>query len=142
IKILDSLRSIYTYRTSQIDAEKKKKNPDNERVIDLMSGSVSISNKIEYQNKKIVRIGNDIENIKQQLHKMYTTKIDSLELLKKTGSEDEARLNSEILLLTEKNILVAPKILSLSFNPEKILVIDLKGTKDEKEKSLYKEYLD
>ncbi|RPI72518.1 MAG: hypothetical protein EHM47_08135 [Ignavibacteriales bacterium] len=140
IKILDSLRSIYTYRTSQIDAEKKKKNPDNERVIELMSGSVSISNKIEAQNKRIVRIENDIENIKQQLHKIYVSKIDSLELLK-TGSEDEARLNAEILLLTEKNILVAPKILSLSFNPEKILVIDLNGTKDAKEKSLYKEYL-
>lgn len=140
-KILDSLQSIYSYKTAQIDVEKKKKNSDNEKIIELMSGSVAISNKIENQNKKIISFQKDIEKIKQQLHNLYIAKIDSLESLKKKENVDEDKIDAEILLLTEKNISVAPKIVSLSFNPQKILEIDLQKTKDAKEKKLYSEYL-
>jgi hypothetical protein len=141
-RILDSLKNIFSFKTSLIDIEKEKKNPDNDKVIELMAGSVSTSNKIEEQNKKINRIENETENVKHLLHERYIAKIDSLESLKKTGKTDEAKIDTEILMLTEKNILVAPRILSLSFNPEKILQIDLNKTKDPKEKTLYKEYLD
>lgn len=141
-RILDSMQNIFSYKTSLIDIEKEKKNPDNEKVIDLMAGSVATSNKIEEQNKKINRIGNEIENVKKHLHDLYTVRIDSLELLRKTGNEDDVKLDAEILYFTGKNILVAPRILSLSFNPEKILDIDLNQTEDPKEKKLYKEYLD
>ncbi len=140
-KILDSLKNIYTYRTSLIDIEKEKKNADNERIVEMMAGSVEISNKIESQNKKLSRIENDIENVKDKLHRIYIAKIDSLQNIKEAGKGEDDKIDSEILKLTEKNILVAPKILSLSFNPEKILEIDLQKTKDKKEKVIYKEYL-
>jgi len=139
--IRDSLKNIFSIKTEQIDAEKKMKNPDNDKIVDLMAGSVSISKKIDDQNKKINRFEKDLENVKQQLHKLYTSQVDSLEYLKKTGKEDENKLDEEIFLVTEKNLLVAPRIPSLSFNPEKILKIDLNKTKDVKEKALYKEYL-
>jgi len=137
----DSLKNIFSVKTEQIDSEKKKKNPDNDKIVDLMAGSVSVSNKIDVQNKKINYIEKDIESVKQQLHKLYSSKIDSLESLKKTGKEDSERLDDEILLLTEKNLLVAPRIPKLSFSPEKILGIDLNKAKNQKEKTLYKEYL-
>ncbi len=139
--IRDSLKNIFSTKIEQIDAEKNKKNPDNDKIVDLMAGSVSVSNKIEEQNKKINRFEKDLENVKQQLHELYSSQIDSLESLKKTGKEDEDKLNEEILLITGKNLLVAPRIPSLSFNPEKILKIDLNKTKDPKEKALYREYL-
>jgi hypothetical protein len=140
-KILDSLKNIFSIKAEQIDSEKKKKNPDNDKIVDLMAGTVAVLNKIEERNKKINLIKKDIENIKQQLNIGYNAKIDSLELQMKAEGKDEDELNAEILLFTEKKLLVAPRIPSLSFNPEKILEIDLNKTKDPKEKSLYKEYL-
>jgi|GEM_PF-2257904 len=140
-RILDSLQSIYSFKTAQIDLEKKKKNSDNEKIIDLMAGSVAISNKIENQNKKVIAIQKEIEIVKQQLHNLYLAKIDSLESLKNNDNIDEDKIDAEILHLTEKNISVAPKIVSLSFNPQKILEIDLQKTSDPKERELYREYL-
>ena len=140
-KTLDSLKIIYTKKAEQIDSEKKKKNPDKENITTLMAGTVFISNKIEEQNKKVSYIEKDFENLKKQLHTLYSVKIDSLQKLKDSGNENEEDLDKEILLLTEKNLLVAPKIPKLSFSPEKILKIDLNKAKDQKEKTIYKEYL-
>ena len=79
--------------------------------------------------------------MKEQLNRIYIVKIDSLEALKKSGKEDGDKLNDEILSFTGKRLLVAPRILSSSFNPDKVLRIDLSKTGDPKEKALYKEYL-
>ncbi|HSP88527.1 MAG TPA: hypothetical protein VLN45_10370 [Ignavibacteriaceae bacterium] len=140
-KTLDSLKIIHSKKAEQIDSEKKKKNPDKENITTLMAGTVFISNKIEEQNKKVSYIEKDFENLKKQLHTLYSVKIDSLQKLKDSGNENEEDLDKEILLLTEKNLLVAPKIPKLSFSPEKILKIDLNKAKDQKEKTIYKEYL-
>jgi hypothetical protein len=106
-----------------------------------MSGSASLSNKIEWHQKKIDRLGKDIEEIKKKLDEKYSQVIDSLEADKKSGKANEEKINSEILSYTEKKLLASPKIPMLSFNPEKILKIDLSKIKDEKEKKVYGEYL-
>jgi hypothetical protein len=121
-KILDSLKNIFSHRTNEIDSEKKRHEPDKDKIVDLMSGSITLLNRIEDQNKKINLLGKDISNVKQQLHKHYTSIIDSLELKKKTGRKNGDRLDAEILNYTEKKLLVAPPIPLLSFNPGKILV--------------------
>ena len=140
--IYDSLRNVFSSRTNEIDAEKKKANPDKDKIVDLMAGSITLSNRIEEQNKKISLLEKDIDNVKQQLHKQYSSLIDSLELKKKTDKKNDDVLDAEILNNTEKKLLVAPQIPILSFKPEKILKIDLGKTKSAEEKALYKEYLD
>jgi len=140
--IYDSLKNIFSLRTNEIDAEKKKANPDKDKIVDLMAGSITLSNRIEEQNKKINLLEKDIDNVKQQLHKQYSSLIDSLELKKKTDKKNDDVLDAEILNNTEKKLLVAPQIPILSFKPEKILKIDLGKTKSAEEKALYKEYLD
>ena len=140
--IYDSLKNIFSLRTNEIDAEKKKANPDKDKIVDLMAGSITLSNRIEEQNKKISLLEKDIDNVKQQLHKQYSSLIDSLELKKKTDKKNDDVLDAEILNNTEKKLLVAPQIPILSFKPEKILKIDLGKTKSAEEKALYKEYLD
>jgi len=140
--IYDSLRNVFSSRTNEIDAEKKKANPDKDKIVDLMAGSITLSNRIEEQNKKINLLEKDIDNVKQQLHKQYSSLIDSLELKKKTDKKNDDVLDAEILNNTEKKLLVAPQIPILSFKPEKILKIDLGKTKSAEEKALYKEYLD
>ena len=139
--IVDSLKSVFSKKAEQIDSEKKKNNPDKTLITDLMASSITVSNDLEEHNNKIQKLEKGLDNVKGQLNQIYLAKIDSLEELKKTGKEDENKLNNEILSLTGKRLLVAPRILSLSFNPDKILRIDLNKTTNPKEKALYKEYL-
>ena len=139
--IVDSLKSVFTKKAEQIDSEKKKNNPDKTLITDLMASSITISNDLEGHNSKLKKMENDLDDIKKQLNQIYISKIDSLEALKKSGKGDENMLNDEILSFTGKRLLVAPRILSLSFNPDKVLRIDLKKTTNPKEKALYKEYL-
>jgi len=139
--IVDSLNSAFTKKAEQIDSEKKKNNPDKAFITELMASSVTISNNLEEHNNKVQKLEKELDNVKEQLNRIYIAKIDSLEALKKLGKEDEDKLNEEILTYTGKRLLVAPRILSLSFNPDKVLRIDLNKTKDSKEKALYREYL-
>ncbi len=139
--IVDSLNSVFSKRAEQIDSEKKKNNPDKAFITELMASSVTISNNLEGHNNKVQKLEKELDNVKEQLNRIYIAKIDSLEALKKSGKEDEDKLNEEILSFTGKRLLVAPRILSLSFNPDKVLRIDLNKTTDPKEKALYKEYL-
>jgi len=140
--IVDSLNSVFSKQAEQIDSEKKKNNPDKTLITDLMAASVTVSNKLAECSNKVKQLEKDLDKAKEQLHNSYIAKIDSLERLKKTGKEDKDKLNDEIVLFTEKKLLVAPRILSLSFNPNKIIGIDLTRIRDPKEKTLYKEYLD
>ena len=139
--VVDSLNSVFSKKAAEIDSEKKKSNPDKTLITGLMASSVIISNDIEEHNNKLKKLEVDLDKIKDQLNRIYLSRIDSLEVLKKSGKENEDKLNDEILLFTGKRLLVAPRILSLSFNPDKVLRIDLNKTTNPGEKVLYKEYL-
>jgi hypothetical protein len=139
--IVDSLDSVFSKKAEQIDSEKKKSDPEKALITSLMASSVTVSNKLREHNSKVRQLEKDLDKLKEQLHGIYVVKIDSLETLKKSGKEDEDKLNNQIILFTEKDLLVTPRILSLSFNPDKVLRIDLSKTMDPKEKALYKEYL-
>ena len=103
----------------------------------------TLSNKIDEQQNKVNGISADIEKTKSGLDKKYTTVIDSLTELENSGKYkgDADELKSRILRLTEKKILTAPKVYSLSFSPEKILSLNPSKTKDPEEKKIYTEYM-
>ena len=140
---LDSLKNILNKSAKQIDSEKRKTNVDENKIKSLMAASVTISNQIDKKQNTIDKTGNELETIKKSLDKKYTSLIDSLARLENSknfkGSNEELR--TQILKLTEKKVLVAPSIFSLSFNPEKIIEIDPSKAKNNEEKKIYKEYL-
>jgi hypothetical protein len=140
---LDSLKNILNRSVKQIDSEKRKTNLDEDKVKKLMAASVTISNRIDKKQETIDKAENELEEIKKLLDKKYTSLIDSLSQLENSknfmGSKEQLR--TQILKLTEKKVLVAPAIFSLSFNPEKIIEIDPSKAKNNEEKKIYKEYL-
>ena len=139
--ILDSLKNILETRAKQIENEKQKLNPDNDKIIKLMAGSVSLSNLIDDYQEKLDANSKNLKQLSKMLEARYSAKIDSLQLLKKSTKENSEKLDSEILLYTEKRLLISPQVDLLSFNPQKILEIDLTKTKNSDEKASLKEYL-
>ncbi len=141
---LDSLQTIYTERTKEIDAQKKRKNADQNTIKKLMAASVGLSNKIDDQQKKVASLESEIEKIKGNLEKKYSVILDSLAELKNSesysGNKDE--IEKEILLITEKKILITPKINLLSYNPEKIVSLNPSSAGSNEEKKIFREYLD
>jgi len=139
--ILDSLKNILETRAKQIENEKQKLNPDNDKIVKLMAGSVSLSNLIDDYQEKLDANSKNLKQLSKMLEARYSAKIDSLQLLKKSTKENSEKLDSEILLYTEKRLLISPQVDLLSFNPQKILEIDLTKTKNSDEKASLKEYL-
>ena len=139
--ILDSLKNILETRAKQIENEKQKLNPDNDKIIKLMAGSVSLSNLIDDYQEKLDANSKNLKQLSKMLEARYSAKIDSLQLLKKSTKENSEKLDGEILLYTEKRLLISPQVDLLSFNPQKILEIDLTKTKNSDEKASLKEYL-
>lgn len=138
---LDSLQKVLEYRAKQIDNEKQKNNKD--KVINLMANSVTLSNKVESQQKKVQNITKDIESVKKRLYGKYSVIIDSLKTSQADGSFKGSKkdIDDRILDYTERRLLVSPKINSLSFNPSKLLEININSIKDPSEKNIYREYL-
>jgi len=139
--ILDSLKNILENRAKQIENEKQKQNPDSDKIVKLMSGSVSLSNLIDDYQEKLDANSKNLKQLSKMLEIKYSAKIDSLQLLKKSGKENSEKLDGEILLFTEKRLLISPQVDLLSFNPPKILKIDLSKAKNSDEKASLKEYL-
>lgn len=140
---LDSLKLMLDNRAKQIDAEKKKADYNESGIKKLMAASITLSNKIDEQQKNVNAIANEIEKMKHRLDEKYSAVIDSLSGFEKSGNYDgnKNELRARILGLTEKKILVAPKVYSLSFDPEKILSLNPVAAKSGEEKTIYNEYL-
>lgn len=140
---LDSLNQNLKARVQQINDEKSKQNPNKDKITRLMASSVTISNKVDLQQKTVDKIEVEIELVKKPLNEKYSLVIDSLNSLLKIDKKntDKDKIRSEIVLYTEKKLKVAPKISLLSFHPEKILEINLNNISNPSERKMYGEYL-
>jgi len=129
-------------KVNEIDYAKKN-NGNEDNIKKMMAGTTTISNKIDEHQKVVTKIDKELEGIKKLLSRRYSVEIDSLTNLESSNQFEgnKSDLRSRILALTEKKILVAPKINSLSFNPEKILNINLSAVTSPDEKKIYSEYL-
>ena len=105
--ILDSLKIVLNAKASQIDYEKSKKNADSDKIKEMMSSSVLLSNTFELQQKKVNQIEKKIQSIINDLSKKYTSIIDSLQALRnsKEIDGDTKYIDSKVLFYTEKILL-------------------------------------
>jgi septal ring factor EnvC (AmiA/AmiB activator) len=140
---IDSLKAVLDKQVEQIDDEKKKVNPNKGRIKNLMAQSVTYTNQISKSQRRIEELNLNIENIKRELDTKYSAAIDSLNMLDKSkrfkGTRDE--LNSLLLTLTIKRLVVSPSVSALSFQPEKILSIKPEKNQDSVEGMIYLDYL-
>ena len=134
---LDSLKKVIDERGKRIDEEKSKSNPDKDEIVKLMANTITISNKIDQLQKKSDEDEKHYELLKNKLDKKYSAILDSLNSIKPSTD----KIEEERLIYVQKRLLVAPQVPLLSFNPEKIAEIDLSRLKDNKEKSIYNDYL-
>jgi hypothetical protein len=137
-KKLDSLNSVYKKKIEQIEREKSKSERDDSKIVKLMSSSVSVSKNIDDVQKNINRLQTGIENIKKKLYALYTHVIDSLN---NSSSKSSAKVQDDIILIKEKRLLVLPRILPLSYNPEKIISLDLNNIKNKDEAAIINDYI-
>jgi hypothetical protein len=137
---LDSLQEKFNKRINEINSEKDKTNPDNEKITSLMSNSVNLSNSIDNQQKKIDKIGKLVTAVKIKLNERYTGIIDSLKHIGAKGNENKENIDNLILFYATKRLEVTPEIYRLSFNPYKILELDLHKSNDSAYKKIYSEY--
>lgn len=139
---LDSLKQVLQSRSKQIESEKQNQYPDEDKIIDLMRNSVTLANQVSKYQDIVDAKESELKNLSKALVSAYSARIDSLMLLKKSSKRNANDYDSEILYYVEKRLSVSPQLNLLSFNPQKILAIDLSKAKSEEEKILLREYLD
>ncbi len=135
ISELDSLKQVLESKVNIISAEKLKSTIDNNKITELLSKTASVTNAIDRVQHEIDFITINIDETKNKLYMLYTHNIDSLRNTATTGKTK----NVEIIKLTEKRLLVSPKINILSFSPQNVL--ELESPKDSVEEIIFTEYL-
>lgn len=132
---LDSLNTILQNKAKLIETEKNKSSKDGTKVTSLLSGTASLTNKIDSLRNEAKNLNNKIYLTKKKLHNLYTIKIDSLNNI---GDANKS-INVEKIKLIEKRLLVSPEINILSFSPQSVL--KLEPSKDSIKQKIYAEYL-
>jgi hypothetical protein len=139
--LLDSLQSIFSTRLKEINLEKNKVNPDKDKIASLMGNSVNLSNRVEEQQKKVDKIEKSILSVKTGLNEKYSDIIDSLKNVQIKNKKDKEEVENLILFYSTKRLEVIPGTNLLSFNPDKILELDLNRSNNSIDKKIYSEYL-
>ncbi len=139
--LLDSLQNKFNSRLKEINSEKNKANPDKDKITSLMGNSINLSNSVEDQQKKVDKIEKSILSVKYGLNGKYSDIIDSLKNVHVKNKEDKEKVENLILFYSTKRLEVIPGTNLLSFNPDKILELDLNRFNNSLDKKIYSEYL-
>ena len=137
---LDSLKNALNERAEIIDRAKKNSTKNEDEILALMSTSVSITNEYRSQEQKVRVLEEKVDNLKTLLSGKYTHVIDSLKTLQAQGQSNN-NVDKLILQYTEKKLLIAPQIASLSVSPERLAKLDASKSNDPVERKIIKEYL-
>ncbi len=140
---LDSLNTVHNNMISDIYNEKKNEYADEDKISEMLASAVVVSNQIRKEQIELGKIESKFEDLKKNLDIQYTTKIDSINILKNstTNLSEEELLKSEKIKYIEKRMIVAAKIYSLSFDPQKLIQYKPSALNDTLEKKIYGEYL-
>lgn len=139
----DSLNTILNVRVEQIEKEKEKSKVDETRIKELMAQSVIVTNQISLVDNKLRAMEKELSDKAKILEEQYTRIIDSLNTVLKRikNSSSVEEINALLLNTHQKKIIVSPYPKGLSFQPGKILFINLSETKDSVKKAIYIDYL-
>ena len=141
--VLDSLNQELIVFAKKIDSEKSKRDPDNDKLSKLMSSALTLSKRIEQQQKNLNIYEEQAEAARIQLDRFYQLSIDSLQVseIREKSQINRQRLLKQIGLFSEKRLLISPPIPSLSFDPKEVLKLTLKENASAIERNIYRDYL-
>ncbi len=134
---IDSLNQSLESISNRLTSLRKNKVKNEEEIMAVMSSSVAVTNKIKTLKEDQLVRGERIKTIRTKLYKLYDAKIDSLKHL--DPSAKNTLISQQIMDLTDKKLLVQPKMGILSINPLKLLNINIQTSKS-LHKDLLKEY--
>lgn len=140
---LDSLNKELIKSASKIDQEKSKVSPDESKLGSMMAAALTLSKKIETQQKLVTVTEEKNETIRRQLDKFYFHVLDSLQKRESAEKSSEVKKNiiRQIGLISEKRLLISPPIPSLSFNPKELIKMSVQSDASSIEKDLFRDYL-
>jgi len=121
---IDSLTLEFDKISRKLDVLKLNRDDNKSEIVRIMSGSVGITNQIRSLKEKQNYRSDLINSTRQKLYKAYSVKLDSLKLV--SNKPHSQYLDQQIFELTEKKLLVQPKLGILSIDPYKLLNVDIK----------------
>ncbi len=135
----DSLNALLQTRVLTIE-RRKQKGSKASKLEPLTAEAFQISRQLQTKKEHVAALDQQLAALRLQLYARYTQKIDSLK-----AKEKNRLLNaSELQLLSRlvyKRLLYTPQLPPLPFDPEQIIRIDLKHSKDSLESAILRNYL-
>jgi len=140
---LDSLKQALEYLANQLENEASVAENSQNQQAEWYQKLKQLSESIELQKIELDELQNKLYAIKSDLAKSYSNKIDSLNQAISRTSDKKSReeIQQQIFVLSEKRLLMLPKFKSFSFDPHKIIEIDLQDSNDSLEEAIYKDYV-
>ena len=136
LKTVDSLKMDLNHFLEELERLKIEQDNNKSKISSMMASALEKSNRIDAGEKQLDNLEKQLRQKRHQLYIMYSNKIDSLE---KMANANEA---SQIKDLKNKRLYVSPLLTELSFDPNLVEKIKLSDSRNIKEKTIYKEYLD
>lgn len=140
---LDSLNHTLDYWTNLLEKDISAAENNQTRQAEWYQKLKQLSESIELQKMELNELQGELSAIKSDLAKSYSRGIDSLNqtLSNTTDLKKREEIQKQIYVLSEKRLLMLPKFKSFSFDPHKIVEIDLHNSKDSLEEAIYRDYL-
>jgi hypothetical protein len=138
---IDSLNDDLNKFLLEIERVKEKEPGNRDKISSQMALALEKSNHIDALRKTQTLVEKEMHQKRQYLYKNYTLKIDSLRNINK-HAVNKKEIESQLKELNNKRLYVAPVLTQLSFDPGLVEKIQLSHSRNDKEKKIYKEYLD
>lgn len=133
---IDSLKKSIGSISKDLNELKKNKSKNEAQILEVLSTSVNSVNELKTRQDKLNRMNEDITSLRKRLYNIYDIKIDSLNRINNHSSENIAK---QILDLTDKKLLVQPKMGVLSIDPLRLLNIKI-SEESPMQKEMVREY--
>ena len=119
----DSLNQAIKSISRELNDLRKNKTKNENAILEVLSTSVNSVNELKTLRKKQSVMNDEINTLRKKLYVIYESKIDSLSNINKKKSSEI--ITQQILDLTDKKLLVQPKMGILSIDPLRLLNINI-----------------
>lgn len=141
---VNSLKSDLNKFLEQLEQVKKDEPQNKDKISSMLADALNQSNRIDTTEKELKILDLQLNKKRRTLYRIYSSQIDSLNKIahRSVSKSDKEQLELKLRILNDKRLYVSPLVPQLSFDPKVVEKINLAQSEDEKERSIYKNYLD
>ena len=141
---IDSLKNNLNQHMKIVEQVKENEPGNRDKIAALLADGLNQSNIIDNKEQELRSLRRQLTQQRNFLYNFYSHQIDSLEHLSARSDDNLANEKRELELrdLNSKRLQVSPILSQLEFDPQVIEKINMSKPRDEKERRIYKEYLD